>query len=175
MKIQSKLFLIGSAAVLSASLLATAAEPAVSQEVPRCSAEAVEADHAGEEVTAGEKTGDTEVTHCEKDVDGEVTDPDADLVVRDGEDSVATLNDSGVPIDWVKRDGGDNPEILSNMAGGDGPAIEKAEASSVLSRELGQDDKAAAIEAKGNSVTPLIKGVKKETQALVKKGRVFLR
>lgn len=78
-----------------------------------------------------------------------------------------------VPIEWVIR-GGENPDVIYyNMsAGGPGaPAGEGAPAS----KELGHDEKAAAIETKENGVVPQINREKKGPVALLKKGRVFLR
>jgi hypothetical protein len=57
------------------------------------------------------------------------------------------------------------------MAGGPAPLLGKGE----TSRELGQDDKAAAIETKANAAAPAIMSENKEPVALIKKGRVFLR
>lgn len=74
------------------------------------------------------------------------------------EDSpVVAYSGNEVPIDWVKR--------------GPAPLLEKG----ATSRELGQDDKAAAIETKANAAAPAILSENKEPVALIKKGRVFLR
>ena len=91
-----------------------------------------------------------------------------------GEVEVTDSKDGGeVPIEWVIR-GGENPDVIYyNMsAGGPGaPAGEGAPAS----KELGHDEKAAAIESKENGVVPQISREKKGPVALLKKGRVFLR
>lgn len=86
---------------------------------------------------------------------------------------VVAVSENEVPIDWVKRGGGDaDPSVMYyNMAGGPAPVLEKGAAS----RELGQDDKAAAIETKANAAAPAILSENKEPVALIKKGRVFLR
>ncbi len=72
--------------------------------------------------------------------------------------------------DWVKRGGEDNPEIYYNMADG-GAEVFKDESAS----DLGQDEKAAAIDTKIEKVSALVTGQKKGPVALVKKGRIFLR
>lgn len=166
MKIQIKLPMIVSIAALVASPLvladkeapAVAVEPAVTEEaetpvVPEEPAPETEApaDAGGEVVDSGDKG--TEV---------ELSDPTP-------ETGGSGKDDGAVPIDWVKRGGGDNPEIFYNMAGGEAPVFKGETA-----RELGQDDKAAAIETKGAAAAP-IKGEKKQPVALIKKGRVFLR
>ncbi len=80
---------------------------------------------------------------------------------------------SVIPIDWVKRGGGDNPEISYNMAGGEAPVF-KAEITSTA-KEFGPDGRVADIESKENTGAPLIERAKKGPVALLKKGRVFLR
>ena len=177
MKIQSKLTVIGSIAALVASPLAlagpstpdTSGSPVV---VVTPDAPEVIVDHAAppEKVTDEEPANDG----------GKADDGDkgGEVVVADPTDEAdhAGKDDGGVPIDWVKRGGGDNPDVIFyNMAGGGEPPVFKGETTSTLSRELGKDDKAADIEAKGNSATPAIKSEKKEPVALIKKGRVFLR
>lgn len=125
-----------------------------------------------------EITTDSGAADSGKDVSGEVADP-----CEPAPDDVVTLDDGPVkdggevPIDWVKRGGGDNPDVIFyNMAGGPSPeVVAKGETSTTLSRELGHDEKGAAIEAKGNAVVPQVKGEKKEPVAVIKKGHVFLR
>lgn len=97
-----------------------------------------------------------------------VTEPVDETTTTDGDEGVSV-----VPLDWVKRGGGESPEISQNMAGGEAPVF-KPEISSV-SKELGQNEKAADIESKENTVSPVIVRVKKGPVALLKKGRVFLR
>lgn len=99
--------------------------------------------------------------------------PEDVVTVDDG-----PVKDGGeVPLDWIKRGGGDNPDVIFyNMAGGPGPGVlNKGETPNALSRDLGQDDKGAVIEAKGNAVVPQVKGEKKDPVAVIKKGHVFLR
>ena len=78
-----------------------------------------------------------------------------------------------VPLDWVKRGGGDNPEILYNMAGGEAPVFKNE--TNAATKDLGQDEKATDIEAQDAPVAAQITREKKAPVALVKKGRVFLR
>jgi hypothetical protein len=83
---------------------------------------------------------------------------------------------NGVPIEWVKRGGGDDEvTIMFATTGGSGIVLEKGETSNAMVRELGQEGKAAAIESKANVAAPEATGEKKEPVALIKKGRVFLR
>lgn len=96
------------------------------------------------------------------------TEPVDETTTDDGGDGASV-----VPIDWVKRGGGDNPEIYQNVVSGEAPVF-KPEISSV-SKELGQTEKAADIESKEITTSPAIVRVKKGPVALLKKGRVFLR
>ena len=116
----------------------------------------------GEVTTGGE--GDEGVID-EPVVEGEegTVDP-AVCEVADGE---------AVPLDWVKRGGGDNPEILYNMAGGEAPVFKNE--TNAATKDLGQDEKATDIEAQDAPVAAQITREKKAPVALVKKGRVFLR
>ncbi len=168
MKIQSKLVMMGSLAALATSPLAFA-----DKETPVAVVEPAITEEAETAVSSDETTTDNEVTDTEPDT-GEVTDDtdtvtDVEISEPIGEVKDVDKDDGSVPIEWVKRGDGENPEIFYNMAGGEAPVFKGETA-----RELGQDDKAAAIEAKG-SVTAPIKGEKKEPVALIKKGRVFLR
>ena len=193
MKFQSKLTLIGSMAALVASPIAfagkdggkasaaveEAADPApvdndevitVEDDVPVDDG-AAEPDHGGkggqdEEVTDG---NDGEAK------DGDVVDEDVELSDPGDSETVEDGGDGAVPIDWVKRGGVENPDVMFfNTAGGPSAPVFK-EDTSALARELGKDDKAAAIDTKDNAVSPQIKGEKKAPVALIKKGRVFLR
>ncbi len=191
MKIPSKFLLISSAAVVSASPLVMAAEPVISScqqgpgpelIVPLIIVDPVVTepkvvDVKVEPTTKDEGPTGTEATGGEKTDEGEFTGGDEPVteVTVTGEEVPTTAHDDAVPLDWVKRGGGENPEIFQNMAGGGAPVLEKTDTSVALFHNLGQDDKAAAIEAKGTTGLSQIKGEKKETQALVKKGRVFLR
>ena len=93
------------------------------------------------------------------------------------DDEVSTIEDGGVPIEWVKRDGElENPDVIfHNMAGGPGAVADKSPTIAALTRELGEDDKPAALENKGASAASVEKASKKSPVALVKQGRVFLR
>lgn len=171
MKIQSKLTAAVSIAALVVGPLAVAEDAApAAPEISVCELpvdvttcfdltdQSEEVVDNGEVVDAGDNGTDAEVTTVEDDS------------VTCGE---------GVPIDWVKRGGGadgeaENPEIYYNMAGGPAPVLEGG-TSNALARELGQDDKAAAIETKANTSVPQIMSEKKEPVALIKNGRVFLR
>jgi hypothetical protein len=53
--------------------------------------------------------------------------------------------------------------------------LDKGAEANPLVRELGQEDKAAAIQSKASAVAPQASGEKKEPVALIKKGRVYLR
>ncbi len=163
MKMKTKLTLITSIAALATSPLALAGkgEPAKA-DAPEVSE--VEAEVIIEEETAEgeEATNEVDSAVCEM-VDGEV-DP-AVCHLADGE---------GVPIDWVKRGGGDeevNPEIFQNTAV-DSPVFKGETA---ISKDLGQDEKASAIVAQDGPVNAQVKREKKAPVALIKKGRVFLR
>jgi len=98
---------------------------------------------------------------------------DKEVVENEGEAVTPVENEEAggepIPLDWVKRGGDQSDVIFQNMAGGEAPVFKGSTA-----RELGQDDKAAVIEAKGAAAAP-IKGEKKAPVALIKKGRVFLR
>ena len=83
---------------------------------------------------------------------------------------------NGVPIEWVKRGGGDDEvSILYSATGGPQPVLDKGAEANSLVRELGQEDKAAAIESKASAAATQAMGEKKEPVALIKKGRVYLR
>ena len=121
-----------------------------------------------------EPTEEGEVTTGGKGDEGAI-----DESVVDGEEAtvdpaVCELADGeAVPLDWVKRGGGDNPEILFNMAGGEAPVFKNE--TNAATKDLGQDEKATDIEAQDAPVAAQITREKKAPVALVKKGRVFLR
>lgn len=175
MKIQSKLTVLSSVAVLAASPLALAGKGTpetvdvveVADEAdfgPAICPAAPEVETGSSEEPADHAACDHAVDSGGECVDVEVTDPAE--VVADGE--------GAVPIDWVKRGGGDNPDVMFyNTAGGEAPVF-KGETSAV-SKELGQDEKGTAIEAGETAVVPQINREKKGPVALIKKGRVFLR
>jgi len=93
------------------------------------------------------------------------------------DDEVSTIEDGGVPVEWVKREGElENPDVIFyNMAAVSGTAADKSPTNAALTRELGEDDKPAAFENKGASAASVEKASKKSPVALVKQGRVFLR
>lgn len=115
--------------------------------------------------------------------DSKVVDPadpsvDNEVTVTVEDTPVVAVSDNEVPfpIEWLKRGAGDgDPSVMymtgAPMAGGPAPLLGKGE----TSRELGQDDKAAAIETKANTAAAQILSENKEPVALIKKGRVFLR
>ena len=131
------------------------------------------------EVTDGEVT-DGEVTDGEA-TDGEATDGEvADGEVADGEEVVVEDDDVQLlPIEWIKRGNEDdellNPVICYFMAGGPAATAVADGSLNSESRDLGQYDKAAEIEAKANLAAPSFGSQKKGPVAVVKKGRVFLR
>ena len=168
MKLKSKAVAIGSIIALIASPLAMAdkaqggdagAEPEPIVEVAPDVEVVITVEPEEGEVVDGE------IIECEPGVDCEHGEPVLEKDPVDGE----------VPIDWVKRGGEEvleNPDVIFyNMADGGGAAPVAAKGDI----ELGQDDKAAAIEAKGAGAAPQISREKKGPVALVKKGRVFLR
>jgi len=108
--------------------------------------------------------------------DGEATDGEA----TDGEEVVVEDDDVQLlPIEWIKRGNEDdellNPVICYFMAGGPAATAVADGSLNSESRDLGQYDKAAEIEAKANLAAPSFGSQKKGPVAVVKKGRVFLR
>ncbi|MEO5913697.1 MAG: hypothetical protein ABIS50_05660 [Luteolibacter sp.] len=182
MKLHSKLTTISSVAALAMSPMVLLAGPKAD---PAVCVAPVDAVPAGDEVTiepvkdAGGKADDNKgsddvIVTDEKSDDVVVDDKPGD--VKDGDTAVEvteTAEDGGtVPIDWVKRGGGDNPDVMFyNMAGGEAPVFKGETAG----KELGQDEKATDIEAHDAPVVPQINREKKVPVALIKKGRVFLR
>ncbi len=168
MKIQSKLALMASLAALATSPSAFAGKdaPAVEPAAPAVT-EAAESPVVIEEPAAetdvpADAGGDV-VDTGDKGTEVELSDPTAEIT-GSGKD------DGAMPIDWVKRGDGVNPDVIfQNTAVGEAPVFKGSTA-----RELGQDDKAAAIDNKSAGAAPM-KGEKKEPVALIKKGRVFLR
>lgn len=111
-------------------------------------------------------------------------DPNADneatKTVED--DSFVTYSENEVPIEWLQRGGNnEDPHVMyysmapNPVDGNPAPLLEKDQTSNALARELGQDDKAAAINPKANAATPKLLSEKNEPTVLIKKGRVFLR
>ena len=118
------------------------------------------------ELGGQEETTEPEVVICEK---GEFLE-DGELAVDEEE--------GGIPLDWVKRGHLENPEVMfqnTAMLDGAAPTAFQAASTGAPVRELRQDEHASAIEIKAASAQAPIKVEKKETVALVKAGRVFLR
>jgi hypothetical protein len=135
------------------------------------------------EVEITEPTGKEEEIANEEVTDGEVVD-----ITEDGE-GIVTIGgwpEGGVPIEWIKRGGGelDNPDVIFySMAGGPvlqnvtGGASQEAGSStgSAAARVLNQGETASDIENKVTNEAGVAKVAKKSTVAIVKEGRVFLR
>jgi hypothetical protein len=169
MKPTFKLFALASIAALMAAPLAmagktaeeaTTVEPAV-EPIVEVDPELVDEGEIveGEIVDGGEVT--ITVVECEQE-DGSGCQEGGEGRVTEGE----------VPIDWVKRDGGTDEELIfqTTIDGGAPTALlEKGNPEIV-----GEDDRAVRIEEKAGAA-PLIQRQKKGPVALVKKGRVFLR
>ena len=197
MKMKSKLIAMSSVAALLASPLAMADKaaggPAVCGVAEECTeitpgdevlVDPIIVDEDMVEITLVEGEGEViEVTAINEGevvevIDGEVTEGEA--TVEPGVDGEPICDKepidcegSVVPIDWVKRGGGDveNPDVMfftTADGGAVAPTVTKAEI------ELGQDDRATVIEGKGNAAAQ-VNHEKKGPVALVKKGRVFLR
>jgi hypothetical protein len=141
--------------------------------------EATDGEATDGEATDGEAT-DGEATDGEV-ADGEATDGEAtDGEATDGEEVVVEDDDVQLlPIEWIKRGNEDdellNPVICYFMAGGPAATAVADGSLNSESRDLGQYDKAAEIEAKANLAAPSFGSQKKGPVAVVKKGRVFLR
>ena len=184
MKIKSKLTLMGSLALLAASPLALAGKDAPTKaDAPEVSEAApvvivcekapeggevvagVTEETPGKDVVSAKPEGGVDPVICE--MTGGHVDP-AVCEVADGE---------AVPIDWVKRGGGDdgvlNPDAMFQNTAGEAPVF-KGETAPV-GKELGQNEKASDIEAQGGPLISQVKREKKVPVALIKKGRVFLR
>jgi hypothetical protein len=102
--------------------------------------------------------------------------PDAEIAGPCPRDPTDADGGNGIPIEWVKRGGGDDEvSILYSATGGPQPVLDKGAEANPLVRELGQEDKAAAIESKASAAATQAMGEKKEPVALIKKGRVYLR
>lgn len=157
MKLSSKLAVFGIAATLGALPVSFADEA------------------APEVVTAPEETVVEEPTLDPTDEEKPVVDeqPSDEEVTTD--DEVVVEDGGEVPIDWVKRDGDGDPNVIFyNMAGGGEPPSGPA-TSPVAKDEAGKDEAATATEAKTVApVAPIVRE-KKGPVALVKGARVFLR
>jgi hypothetical protein len=159
-------------------------DPIVENEEPTGKEEEI----ANEEFTEEEFTGETEEEFVEDSTE-EVTDGEVVEVVSEDGEGIVTIGgwpDGGVPIEWIKRGGGelDNPDVIFySMAGGPvlqnvtGGASQEAGSStdSAAARVLNQGETASDIENKVTSGAGVAKVAKKSTVAIVKEGRVFLR
>ncbi len=159
-------------------------DPIVENEEPTGKEEEI----ANEEFTEEEFTGETEEEFVEDSME-EVTDGEVVEVVSEDGEGIVTVGgwpDGGVPIEWIKRGGGelDNPDVIFySMAGGPvlqnvtGGASQEAGSStdSAAARVLNQGETASDIENKVTSGAGVAKVAKKSTVAIVKEGRVFLR
>lgn len=129
-------------------------------------AELIEPELIEPELGGQEETTEPEVVICEE---GEFLE-EGELAVDEEE--------GGIPLDWVKRGHLENPEAMfqnTAMLDGAAPTAFQAASTGAPVRELRQDEQASAIEIKAVSAQAPIKVEKKETVALVKAGRVFLR
>lgn len=183
----TKLTVIGSALAIAASPMAFAGKGGAAKAE---AAEVKDADAEPEVIVCEEDhgKGDVVIDDTDPSEEGEVTttggkdDEEGDIedLVPDGEEGTVdpavceVADGEPVPLDWVKRGGGENPEILYAMADGGEPPVFKNE-TNAATRELGQDEKATDIEAQNAPVAAQINREKKAPVALVKKGRVFLR
>jgi hypothetical protein len=111
--------------------------------------------------------------------EGEVTITMIECEVEPGEGRCGTGEDGGVcegevPIDWVKRDGVNEEDLIFHtMVDAENMPITTTAGQG--SPELGEDDRASRLEEAAGNPLPLIKREKKGPVALVNKGRVFLR
>lgn len=142
---------------------------------------------ANEEFTEEEFSGETEEEFVEDSTE-EVTDGEVVDITEDGE-GIVTIGgwpEGGVPIEWVKRGGGEleNPDVIFySMAGGPelrnltgAPTAEANESTTgAVTRVLNQGETAAEIQNAATGGAALEKAAKKPTVAIVKEGRVFLR
>lgn len=129
-------------------------------------AELIEPELIEPELGGQEETTEPEVVICEE---GEFLE-EGELAVDEEE--------GGIPLDWVKRGHLENPEMMfqnTAMLDGAAPTAFQAASTGASVRESRQDEHASAIEIKAASAQAPIKVEKKETVALVKAGRVFLR
>lgn len=168
MKLHTQLTVLGSVAVLATSPVALANKEAA---VKPDSAEVQDAE-AEPQVIVCEAAPEDEVV-VDEEITGEVSEePSVDVEEGTVDPAVCEMADGeAVPLDWVKRGGGDNPEIFYNMAGGEAPTFKNETAA----KNLGQDEKATDIETQQAPAISSVNREKKAPVALVKKGRVFLR
>ena len=118
-----------------------------------------------EEAFTEEEVTDGEVTDGGEEVDSEIVDDDKDFVI---------------PFDWIRRGGGDDPQIYYSVTNFGGPAVTpttvlQGPETSPIARQIGPNSRATTIEGKVNSGTFESNRDRKGPVALVKEGRVFLR
>jgi hypothetical protein len=174
MKLTTKLTLIGSVAALATSPIAFADKQAANKP----DAAEVQDSEAEPEIVICEEAPDKgEVVVDEETTDEEVTEEVTEELGVDGEEGTSDptvceqADGEVVPLDWVKRGGGDNPEIFQNVVG-EAPVFKGENA---ITKELGQNEKATDIDSQDAPSAAQINREKKAPIALVKKGRVFLR
>jgi hypothetical protein len=132
-----------------------------------------------EETLAEEETFTEEETLAEE----EVTDGEFVEVTDGGEEidpEIVDYKDFVIPFDWIRRGGGDHPQIYYSLTNFGGPAVTPTTVlngpeTSPIARQIGPDSRATAIEGKANSAAFKSNRDKKGPVALVKEGRVFLR
>lgn len=178
MKLTTKLSLIGSVAALATSPIAFADKQAANKPD---AAEVQDSEVEPEIVICEEAPDKLEVVVDEETTDEEMTEEVTEEVTEepgvDGEEGTSDptvceqFDGEAVPLDWVKRGGGDNPEIFQNVVG-EAPVFKGENA---ITKELGQNEKATDIDSQDAPSAAQINREKKAPVALVKKGRVFLR
>lgn len=136
-----------------------------------------------------EAVTEEEIFSEEEVISEETTDEEIVEINPEEGEGVVTVGgwpDGGVPIEWIKRGGGelDNPDVIFySMAGGPvlqnvtgAPITANTESTdSSAARVLNQGETAAEIEGTVTGGAGLEKAAKKSTVAIVKQGRVFLR
>lgn len=193
MKMHTKFTFLGSLAILAASPLALADKDAGNAVATEVAVDVVTDTATTDPVIvednatdAGGTTDGTDGAVVEEGATDDGTTPEGEVVDAGGGEVGGEVIDPGtvednsgegtvVPLDWIKRGGGDNPDVIFyNMIGGGPAPVFKGETSPVA-KQIGPDDKATAIEGKENSGAPQLNREKKGPVALIKKGRVFLR
>ena len=178
MKIQKKLSLIGSVAVMMTSPLAFA-EKGGSEPLP---VEEAATSEEAVEVVISEEPSDKDVS-SEEEITFETTSEEVpDETVMDGgggdtptDGEVTVTEEPGVPIDWVKRGGEEgSPDMMFYNAAPEETVVFKDDTASV-GKEIGQNEKGAELADRDNAAGPQVKRVVKGPVALIKKGRVFLK
>jgi hypothetical protein len=130
-----------------------------------------------EEAFVEEETFTEEEAFTEEEVtDGEVTDGGEEV----GSEIVDDDKDFVIPFDWIRRGGGDDPQIYYSVTNFGGPAVTpttvlQGPETSPIARQIGPNSGATTIEGKVNSGTFQSNRDRKGPVALVKEGRVFLR